>query len=121
MRRALCLWLPSWPIQRLWHARPELRGRPTVLHEQRRGTTKVVACSQRAYHGGVFPGMSLAEAAALPLEGLHLEQHDPVADRQALEQLAIDCESFSPLVGLEEGLEKTINWWKQSRFATNNS
>ncbi len=74
-----------------------------MLHEQRRGTTKVVACSQRAYHGGVFPGMSLAEAAALPLEGLHLEQHDPEADRLALEQLAIECESFSPLVGLEEG------------------
>jgi nucleoside-diphosphate-sugar epimerase len=24
---------------------------------------------------------------------------------------------YSPRVGLEEGLQKTLEWWKQSRFA----
>jgi nucleoside-diphosphate-sugar epimerase len=31
---------------------------------------------------------------------------------------AKECVDYQKLVGLEEGLQKTIDWWKQSRFAT---
>ncbi|HEX4146787.1 MAG TPA: DNA polymerase Y family protein [Pirellulales bacterium] len=69
----------------------------------------------------IEPGMSLAEALALhhcagarrrskrgaPRAGgddsIHLEAHDPLADRLALVQLAQWCQQFSPIVGLEEG------------------
>lgn len=44
--------------------------------------------------------MPLAEATALA--GAHLEEHDPEADRAALAQLAVWCEQFSPIVGLED-------------------
>jgi nucleoside-diphosphate-sugar epimerase len=30
---------------------------------------------------------------------------------------ARECLNFAPAVGLREGLEMTIDWWKQSRFA----
>jgi UDP-glucose 4-epimerase len=30
---------------------------------------------------------------------------------------ARECLDFSPRIGLREGLERTIEWWKQSRFA----
>ena len=55
--------------------------------------------------------MPLAEALALAqsrqssnsaLAPIHLEAHDPWADRQALIELAQWCQQFSPLVGLEE-------------------
>ncbi len=32
-------------------------------------------------------------------------------------QRAVECLGYSELVGLEEGLRKTIDWWKTSRFA----
>jgi protein ImuB len=69
----------------------------------------------------IEPGMSLAEALALHqwaglrrsskrggrrpgrTESVHLEAHDPLADRLALVQLAEWCQQFSPIVGLEEG------------------
>jgi protein ImuB len=41
-------------------------------------------------------------AVALPL---HLEMHDPLADRLALEELAEWCGCFSPTVGLDEAEE----------------
>ena len=73
----------------------------------------------------IRPGMPLAEALALagwaaqtaerPAPDsaaaatdriaetqLHLEAHDPLADRLALEQLAEWCQRFSPIVGLED-------------------
>ena len=63
MKRVLCIRLPSWPIQRLVVAQPELRGRVIILHtrDPRRGQC-VVACSRAAYRCGVRPGMPLAEA-----------------------------------------------------------
>ena len=40
-----------------------------------------------------------------------------VKDSQADNRLAVDCLGYSEIVGLEEGLRKTIDWWKSSRFA----
>jgi nucleoside-diphosphate-sugar epimerase len=49
------------------------------------------------------------------------ERAGDVKHSQADNSRAKECLDYEKLVGLEEGLEKTINWWKQSRFATNNS
>ena len=53
-------------------------------------------------------GMPLAEVAAIRKNGsqaprdLFLEEHEPERDDNALSQLAIWCEQFSPIVGLED-------------------
>jgi len=40
-----------------------------------------------------------------------------VKHSQADNNRAIECLDYSEIVGLEEGLKRTINWWKSSRFA----
>ena len=40
-----------------------------------------------------------------------------VTHSQADNARAIECLDYSVIVGLEEGLRKTIDWWKSSRFA----
>jgi protein ImuB len=63
--------------------------------------------------------MTLAEATSIlknkgknktipgrrPQRALHIYEHDPTADRTALEQIATECHQFSPLVGLEATAE----------------
>ncbi|MEX0717390.1 MAG: DNA polymerase Y family protein [Planctomycetaceae bacterium] len=108
MKRALCAWLPDWPLQRLLAARPELRERPIVIHaEAGRAGRCVTACSRFAAEQGIVPGLSLAEARMLLDPAgrnlpAHYEPHDPEADAVALRQLAIDLQRFSPRVGIEE-------------------
>jgi error-prone DNA polymerase len=67
---------------------------PQQAHDGRQhaqqGRRPVQDGRQHAPHGG----------EALPV---HLELHDPLADRLALEELAEECRRFSPTVGLEEG------------------
>ena len=40
-----------------------------------------------------------------------------VRDSQADNTLAIEYLGYKTLVGLEEGLRRTVEWWKASRFA----
>ena len=40
-----------------------------------------------------------------------------VIHSQADNRRAIECLDYAEIVGLEEGLRKTIDWWKSSRFA----
>ena len=40
-----------------------------------------------------------------------------VKHSQADNRRAVECLNYSELVGLEEGLRKTIEWWKSSRFS----
>jgi protein ImuB len=66
MKRVLCVWLPSWPLQRVCDARPELRGKAVLIYEPQgsRGS-RVVIASRLAAQWGIAPGMPLAEAVAL--------------------------------------------------------
>lgn len=49
----------------------------------------------------------------------HLEERTgDVKHSQADNTLAVSTIGYEKLVGLEEGLEKTIDWWKNSRFAS---
>lgn len=45
------------------------------------------------------------------------ERRGDVKHSQADNARAIECIGYEELVGLEEGLIKTIDWWKASRFA----
>lgn len=45
------------------------------------------------------------------------ERKGDVKHSQADNRRAVECLGYEKLVGLEEGLIKTIEWWKQSRFA----
>ncbi|MFN2501041.1 MAG: SDR family oxidoreductase [Pyrinomonadaceae bacterium] len=52
-----------------------------------------------------------------------LPEYQPARDgdvkhSQADNRRALECLDYQKLVGLEEGLKKTIDWWKSSRFAT---
>lgn len=46
------------------------------------------------------------------------ERKGDVKHSQADNTRAVECLGYSKLVGLEEGLRLTIEWWKASRFAT---
>jgi protein ImuB len=123
--RILALWLPNWPVQRLIRAKPQLKQQPIILHHSARRGQSVVACSRAAWRLGVRVAMPLSEATALGnqydgpprpsnqhndgLGGssykrtpLHIEPHDPFEDRKTLEEVAVWCHRFSPLVGLAE-------------------
>jgi protein ImuB len=99
--RILALWLPNWPVQRLIRAKPELKQQPIVLHHSARRGQSVVACSRAAWQLGVRVEMPLSEAVALGNQ-FHTEPHDPFEDRKSLEEVAVWCHCFSPLVGLAE-------------------
>jgi len=61
----------------------------------------ITVCSAKAERLGLRIGQPLAEAKALLPKAVFLPA-DVNADRTALCQLALDCQCFSPLVGLEE-------------------
>ena len=46
------------------------------------------------------------------------ERRGDVKHSQADNSLAVEHLGYQELVGLEEGLRRTIDWWKNSRFAT---
>src|SRR5262249_18041363 len=101
MKRVMCVYLPRWPLQNLWHARPELRDKPVaIVQRQARGSVVLSACP-RAMQAGIRPGMRLAEALAIEPR-LAASDEDPMKDRLALEKLAEWAQRFSPIVGLEE-------------------
>src|SRR5215213_3180118 len=112
MTRILCLWFPSWAIQRAIRCRPELKEGAVALvtgpaaskstaGRANSGTqTIVAACCEKAITQGVRPGMPLAEAQAL-VRDLKVTVYEPAADRRALVKLAEEGERFSPRVALE--------------------
>ncbi len=46
-----------------------------------------------------------------------LERKGDVKHSQCSNARAVEWLGYKKLVGLEEGLRKTIDWWKSSRFA----
>lgn len=130
LKRVLCIWLPSWPIQRLIVVQPELKHQAILLHHRdaRRGEL-VVHCSPAAWRCGARPFRPLAEAQSLLRQAhspspsppqassairstFHVLPYQPHRDREALRQLGLWCERFSPRVGLEEA-----HWRRNPAFA----
>ncbi len=82
-------------------ARPELDRSELVLYSIQNQRPSITVCTSKAQRLGLHPGQPLAEAKAL-LPGAVFLPDDMSADRSALCELALDCQRFSPLVGLEE-------------------
>ncbi len=103
-KRLLCLWFPDWPIQRLIAGGLELGENLILLTETAGGRELVRFCCGNSRKLGIRPGMMLSEAQSrlCSKASVFLKPVDRPADRQALEQLAIWCERFSPAVGLED-------------------
>jgi protein ImuB len=102
MPRVMCVWFPRWPIQRLRNTRPELKRCELGLFASRRERPTITECSPNAERLGIHIGQPLAEAKAL-LPNAKFIPADLTADRDALCQLAVDCQKYSPMVGLEDG------------------
>jgi protein ImuB len=101
MPRVMCVWFPKWPIQRLRSEKPELKRRELVLFASQNQRPMITACSPNSERMGICLGQPLAEARALLPKAVFLPA-DVAADLAALGQLALDCQRFSPMVGLEE-------------------
>jgi protein ImuB len=114
MKRVMCVWLPSWPLQRILRAQPtepaSEKPVPLVLYAEF-GPNKlwVVECSRNAAECGVVPGIPLAEAKGLLRTSPGSQsgrpqfiRHEPGDDQTALRELAGWCQRFSPVVAVEE-------------------
>jgi protein ImuB len=90
----------------LRNERPELKRSELVLFSNQSQRPAVAVCSPRAEREGIRPGQPLAEAKVLLPRAVFLPAEID-EDREALRQLALDCQRFSPLVGLEENATTT--------------
>jgi protein ImuB len=99
--------------------------RPIILFAESPRGLFVTACSYEAIQAGIRMGMPLGEARSLlpgtarsPSMGGSRRQSpkpffhraDPAADRARLQQLALHCQRYSALVGLEEGEAPESLW-----------
>ena len=74
---------------------------PVAAVEERKGRPCLHAVSPAARQAGVEAGMALAAARAL-CPGLIVQPRDPLAEKQALEQLAETGLDFTPWVSLDQ-------------------
>lgn len=98
---------------------------PIILFAESKRGLSVTACSSTAARVGIRAGMPLGEARSLlpgtipgkPARGSRRNlprplfcRADPARDRARLQQLALDCQRYSPLAGLEEASEPESLW-----------
>lgn len=93
-------------MQHFLQENPEYREQPIVFSAKQGRSEEVVACSPAARQLGITVGMRTPDAEALaPRHRLQVFPHRPQDDQRALEQLASECQRFSPLVALENAAE----------------
>ncbi len=101
MHRVLCVFLPTWPTDRLKRSEssPQLPDTPFVT-AHRIGSRRLIhsACA-RAQSIGLHAGMAIAHAQAI-VPALSIAEADPASDQAALNRLAAWCLRFSPLVSV---------------------
>src|SRR5688572_2720747 len=114
MRRMLCVWFPNWTIQRWRRTDPRIRSGALVVSAEAAGRgLRVVASCPNASRYGVQAGMPVAEARALlqPAQSCirtYWQSADPAGDRHALRQIALDCQRYTPLTGLDDEGESIL-------------
>lgn len=104
-RRYLASWFPFLPADRLRRqggASPSggPDERPFAVVEKVGGALRLAALDRRAAALGLKVGLTLADARARVPE-LAARAADPFADARFLEELALSCERFTPLVALD--------------------
>lgn len=70
---------------------------PLVFVEKVKGALRLAAVDRVARRRGLAPGLTLADARAR-IPDLAVVEHDPVADAAFFEQVADDCDRWTPLV-----------------------
>ena len=101
MKRVLCLYMPWLKVERLEPGKSGPGPEPLAVVEVQNGATMVVQANRAAGGLGVRRGMTLAESRAL-VPNLRTVDHDPDADRRALEKLADWASCLSPIVHIED-------------------
>ncbi|WP_184722414.1 DNA polymerase Y family protein [Caulobacter sp.] len=105
MARILSVWCPNWPIT-TWRRRnpgyvkPADAGPPFALLVSEAGTRRLAAVDDTARALGLHPDQKAADALAL-VPTLVTFDHDPAADRAALEGLSDWLVRFSPAVAID--------------------
>ncbi|MFN4354944.1 DNA polymerase Y family protein [Parvibaculum sp.] len=100
-RRISSLFLPSWPVERLYRglarqAAPlPVAERPRALARAGAGGIRLTACNALARATGVEPGQLVPDAMAL-CPKLEILPADPSGDRKALRRLAGWCGRWTP-------------------------
>lgn len=103
-QRILCLRFPDWPIQRRIASQPEWARSLLLLTESNSRGEFVCYRNELARQRGILAGMPVSEARTLARsrDNLVIESVQAEADRLALIELALKCESYSFCIGLEE-------------------
>ncbi|MDZ3831826.1 MAG: DNA polymerase Y family protein [Sphingopyxis sp.] len=99
-RRYLALFFPWLPAERWNRTAPRPPDAPLVFTEKVRGALRIAAVAPDAAALGLVPGMPLADARAR-IPALTVVSHDPAADAAWLDQLALGCGRYTPLVALD--------------------
>jgi protein ImuB len=105
-RRIASLFLPSWPVERLYHrlrrqAAPlPVAERPRALARAGAGGIRLTACDTSARAAGVEPGQLVPDAIVL-CPKLEILPADPPGDRKALMRLAAWCGRWTPWTALD--------------------
>lgn len=73
---------------------------PIVFAEKVKGALRLAAVDRAARRRGLTPGLTLADARAR-VPDLAVVEHDPAADAAFFEQVADDCDRWTPLVALD--------------------
>lgn len=105
MARILSVWCPNWPITTWRRRNPDYAKSaeaeaPFALLVSEAGTRRLVAVDETARALGLSADQKAADALAL-VPNLVTFDHDPAADRAALEALCDWCVRFSPAVAID--------------------
>jgi protein ImuB len=100
MRRAMYLWLPRWPIDRLGLSHRKGSGGPAeeipfATVADAAGRRLLAAVNSAATAAGLAPGMPLVDALSF-FPGLATAAAEPAEDAAALRRLAEWCGRYSP-------------------------
>lgn len=98
-RRYCAVFLPLLSADRWLHDHPGERG-PRAFVDHDRNAMRLIAVDELAEAMGLAPGMTLADARARVPE-LHSVPHDAAGDARWLDDIAEDCERFTPSVALD--------------------
>lgn len=94
--RAVCVWIPLFPLRAEERRHPDLIGKPTALLAAE-DTRRLWQVSARARHAGVRPGMTVSQAIGLcPL--ITLLEADPVHYDEQFSHLLIALGNVTPVI-----------------------
>jgi protein ImuB len=94
----LYLYFPLLPLESLLPQLPSKHClKPLAVIEQHKNTQRVLCCNSQAGAWGIEPGLSVSTALALCSELLLLPRQ-PEQEQQQLQQLALLCYRFSPVI-----------------------